>query len=161
MKVTAKLRPHLISVPTSDAGLIAAARRLSFTTKYVLPSSARKRRSRVFRSRCFPCASQCDFLGSKIRLKSLISPAHPDTRPHNPKRTLVEHIGMSALCQKQTKCVAAKSLYWITSSAATRKVCGTVRPSSLAVLRLMVSKYFTGICTGSPDGFAPRRILST
>ena len=27
MKVTAKLRPHLVSVPTSDAGLIAAARR--------------------------------------------------------------------------------------------------------------------------------------
>ena len=28
--------------------------------------------------------------------------------------------------KKATKCIAAKSCYWITSSAATRSVCGTV-----------------------------------
>jgi hypothetical protein len=73
--------PHLS--PHVRRRLNSCCPSLFFTTKYVLPSSTRKRRSRVFRSRCFPCASQCDFLGSKIRLKSLISPAHPDTRPHN------------------------------------------------------------------------------
>jgi hypothetical protein len=41
------------------------------------------------------------------------------------KRTLVERVVMSALCQKRTKCIAAKSPYWITSSAATRRVCST------------------------------------
>src|SRR6516165_7894170 len=76
-------------------------------------------------------------------------------------QTLVERVVMSALCQKRTLCDAVKSPYWITSSAATRSVCGTVMPSSLAVLRLIISKYFTGICTGSSDGFAPRRILFT
>src|SRR5262249_51734870 len=69
------------------------------------------------------------------------------------KRTLQSEIAMSALCQKRTLCGAVKSPYWITSSAATRSVCGTVMPSALAVLRLIVSKYFTGICTGSSDGF--------
>ena len=68
---------------------------------------------------------------------------------------------MSALCQKQTFCAVVKSPYWITSSAATRSVCGIVMPSALAVLRLIISKYFTGICTGSSDGFAPRRISFT
>src|SRR5262249_10824571 len=48
---------------------------------------------------CFPTR----FSGKQIRLKSLISLAHPDTRPHNPqKRTLIERVRMSALCQKRT-----------------------------------------------------------
>ena len=160
MKVTAKLRPHLVSVPTSDAGLIAAARRgphdeIRFA--FLGPEAAKPGFSFALLPMRFPMR-----LSGKQNPTQVFdfSGASRHQTPQ-PKRTLVEHIGMSALCQKQTKCVAAKSLYWITSSAATRKVCGTVRPSSLAVLRLMVSKYFTGICTGSPDGFAPRRILST
>src|SRR5262249_15042798 len=49
----------------------------------------------------------------------------------------------------------------ITSSAATRSVCGTVRPSALAVLRLITNSYFVGCSTGMSAGFVPRKTLST
>jgi 2-polyprenyl-6-methoxyphenol hydroxylase-like FAD-dependent oxidoreductase len=51
--------------------------------------------------------------------------------------------------------------YSITSSAATRRPGGTVRPSAFAVLRLMVVSYFVGVCTGRSEGFAPRITRST
>src|SRR5262245_10191049 len=49
----------------------------------------------------------------------------------------------------------------ITSSAATSNLSGTVRPSILAVLRLMTSSYFVGACTGRSAGFSPLRMRST
>ena len=49
----------------------------------------------------------------------------------------------------------------ITSSAATSKVFGTVRPSVLAVLRLMIISNLSDACTGSSPGLAPRRMRST
>src|SRR5262249_7737065 len=49
----------------------------------------------------------------------------------------------------------------ITSSALTSRVDGTSRPSALAVLRLMISSYFVGACTGRSAGFSPRRMRST
>src|SRR5262245_3121475 len=49
----------------------------------------------------------------------------------------------------------------ITSSAATSKPGGTVRPSALAVLRLRVVSYLIGACTGRSAGLAPRRMRST
>src|SRR5262249_23452680 len=53
---------------------------------------------------CFPTR----FSGKQIRLKSLISLAHPDTRPHNPqKRTFVATPIMSAL-----RILAGKLLLW-------------------------------------------------
>ena len=55
------------------------------------------------------------------------------------KRTSLNVIAMSALCQKQTKRVAAKQRYSITSSALANSDCGTVRFSALAVLRLITS----------------------
>src|SRR5438105_7227716 len=42
--------------------------------------------------------------------------------------------------------------YSITSSARTIMRSGTVRPSALAVLRLMTVSYLTGACTGRPAG---------
>ncbi len=51
--------------------------------------------------------------------------------------------------------------YSITRSAWRRIVCGIVRPSALAVLRLMTSSNFVGCSTGRSPGFAPFRILST
>src|SRR5437016_10766774 len=42
----------------------------------------------------------------------------------------------------------------ITSSAVASSVCGTVRPSAFAVLRLMIISYLVGACTGSSAGFA-------
>ena len=49
----------------------------------------------------------------------------------------------------------------MTSSARTRKDCGIVSPSALAVLRLMTNSNFVGCSMGSSAGFAPFRILST
>src|SRR6266536_3072931 len=55
----------------------------------------------------------------------------------------------------------ARIAYWITSSARCSKDCGIVRPSALAVLRLITSSNLVGCSTGRSPGFAPLRILST
>ena len=47
----------------------------------------------------------------------------------------------------------------ITSSAPARSVCGTVRPSALAVLRLITSSNLVGCWTGRSAGLAPLRIF--
>src|SRR5262249_22681814 len=49
----------------------------------------------------------------------------------------------------------------ITSLAATSSFSGTVRPSALAVLRLIVSSSFVGCSTGSSSGLAPCKIRCT
>ena len=49
----------------------------------------------------------------------------------------------------------------ITSSASMRRVGGMVRPSALAVFRLMANSNFIGRSTGRSAGLAPLRILST
>jgi hypothetical protein len=51
--------------------------------------------------------------------------------------------------------------HWITSSARPSSDGGMVRPSALAVLRLMTSSNFVGCSTGRSAGLAPFRILST
>ena len=53
------------------------------------------------------------------------------------------------------------SLHSITSSAVASSDCGTVRPSAFAVLRLIISSYLVGACTGMSAGFSPLRIRST
>jgi hypothetical protein len=49
----------------------------------------------------------------------------------------------------------------ITSSAVASSAGGTVRPSALAVLRLIAVSNFVGVCTGRSAGFLPRRMRST
>jgi hypothetical protein len=49
----------------------------------------------------------------------------------------------------------------ITSSAATSRPGGTLRPSAFAVLRLITVSYLVGACTGSSAGLSPRRMRST
>src|SRR6516165_3409095 len=49
----------------------------------------------------------------------------------------------------------------ITSSARTRSVGGTSKPSIFAVFRLSTVSYLVGACTGSSAGLAPRRMRST
>ena len=56
---------------------------------------------------------------------------------------------------------AANTAYSITSSASTSRPCGIVRPSPLAVLRLMTRSNLVGCSTGISPGFVPRNILST
>src|SRR5262249_47897829 len=50
--------------------------------------------------------------------------------------------------------------YSITSSAAVNNLSEMVSPSALAVLRLMISSYFVGTCTGRSGGFSPLRTRS-
>src|SRR6516225_4202654 len=47
----------------------------------------------------------------------------------------------------------------MTSSATTCRVCDTVRPSALAVLRLMTKSNLVGCTTGRSAGLAPLRML--
>jgi hypothetical protein len=56
---------------------------------------------------------------------------------------------------------ALQKIYSITSSAVASNDGGTVRPSALAVVRLMTRSNLVGCSTGMSAGFAPRRILST
>src|SRR3974390_3251737 len=49
----------------------------------------------------------------------------------------------------------------ITSSARASNDGGTVRPSALAVFRLMTISYLVGACTGRSAGFSPLRMRST
>ena len=77
------------------------------------------------------------------------------------KRTSVERLRMSALCQKQTHAVQQKGRYSITSSARASSVGGIVNPSALAVLRLMTNSNLVGCWTGRSAGFTPFKILST
>jgi hypothetical protein len=55
----------------------------------------------------------------------------------------------------------AKSRHSITSSAIASSVGGMVRPSALAVVRLMTRSNLVGCSTGRSPGLAPRKILST
>ncbi len=55
----------------------------------------------------------------------------------------------------------SRPVHSITSSARLRSVGGTVRPSALAVLRLITSLNLVGCSTGKSAGLAPFRILST
>jgi len=58
-------------------------------------------------------------------------------------------------------CTAANGCYSITSSARPKSVAGILRPSALAVFRLMTTSILVGCSTGKSAGFAPRNILST
>jgi hypothetical protein len=51
--------------------------------------------------------------------------------------------------------------YSISLSARASSVGDTVKPSALAVLRLITSSYLVGACTGRSAGFSPLRIRST
>ena len=61
------------------------------------------------------------------------------------KRTLIEQVEMSALCQKRTYALQQKSsFYWITWAAVASNAVGTVRPRAFAVFRLITSWNLTG-----------------
>ena len=62
---------------------------------------------------------------------------------------------------KADSCTAAKNVYSITSSAMAITPGGMVRPSDLAVLRLITRSYLVGCWTGNSATFAPLRIRST
>src|SRR3974390_230774 len=53
-----------------------------------------------------------------------------------------------------------RGFYSRTSSARASNVGGTVRPISLAALRLMINSYLAGACTGRLAGLVPLRMRS-
>src|SRR5262249_21613899 len=77
------------------------------------------------------------------------------------KRTCAVELGMSALGQKRTHAAQQTNLYSITSPARASTEGGIVRPSALAVLRLITNSYLVGACTGRSAGFSPLRMRST
>src|SRR5262249_19238492 len=78
------------------------------------------------------------------------------------------HLRLLRPCRERPSCRTAEQGDEIaspdhssTSLARARRLSGTVRPSDLAVLRLMTSSYLVGACTGRSDGFSPLRMRST
>ena len=61
---------------------------------------------------------------------------------------------------KEKYAVQQNGPYSITSSAVSRNSCEIVSPSDFAVLRLTVSSFLVGACTGRSAGLAPRRMRS-
>src|SRR5262249_44171104 len=73
-------------------------------------------------------------------------------RPLYPqKRTSRRVIGMSALCQKRTRALQQKNHYSMTSSASCCRSDGRLRPSALAVLKLITSSNLLGGVGRAPD----------
>src|SRR4029434_9656035 len=67
--------------------------------------------------------------------------------------------GSLAECHDAHQRAARSTRYWITWSARCSSDCGIVRPSALAVLRLMRSSNFVGCSTDRSLGPAHLRIL--
>src|SRR6202022_2221585 len=80
-----------------------------------------------------------------------LSPA-PDEPPH---------LLTAAMYHDRTHAVQQRVAYSITSSAATSRPGGTVRPSAFAVLRLTAVSNLVAACTGRSAGLSPRRMRST
>jgi hypothetical protein len=107
--------------------------------------------------------AQRQFLETDVRDGSkadiALGPRHVRFTPesgHSPTRSGCLLWAISGLmhCSKQ-------HLYSITSSARASSEGGTVRPSALAVLRLITSSNLVGACTGRAAGFSPLRMRST
>ena len=62
-----------------------------------------------------------------------------------------------AVCMSASGQEATSGRYSITSSASTSRLCGMVRPSALAVLRLITRSNLVGCSTGISPGFVPCR----
>jgi hypothetical protein len=91
-----------------------------------------------------------------------------------PFRACVRHVRCCSDCYqiaalRQTSKRAIKRLmhrskkpcHSITSSAMASNLSGTVRPSALAVLRLITSSNLVGCCTGRSAGLSPLKMRST
>src|SRR5262249_34232670 len=89
-------------------------------------------------------------------------PTALDIRPALPARHREKHLCSAAAADDDFVHVGlgAPVHYCITSSARPRSDGGIVRPSALAVLRLMTNSNFVGACNGRLAGFSPLRMRS-
>src|SRR5437016_3530629 len=91
--------------------------------------------------------------GDKMRRILRRPGAHePDYRHRRLLRARRERPRHRRAAEKSDELAAFHS---ITSSAATSRVCGTVMPSAVAVLRLMTNSNLTDCTTGKSVGFSP------
>src|SRR5262249_42485577 len=97
---------------------------------------------------------------AKLCFRIALGKAHQYTDPPHPVRLLRarrERPRRRAAEQRDERA----TFHSITSSARSKNGSGILRPSALAVVRLMTSSNFVGCSTGMSAGFAPRKILST
>src|SRR5262249_21408288 len=107
--------------------------------------------------------------GSKADICS--AKRHVRFTPNSDRESRHRQTVRSALPPKADMCGAARdvrygpkadiAIYSIIASARPSTAGGIVRPSSLAVLRLITSSYLVGACTGRSAGFSPLRMRST
>jgi hypothetical protein len=96
-----------------------------------------------------------ELFGSSLGSGILIfSRGRAPRRNHNPKST----ISVGCAAEQRDERATPHS---ITSSASASRFAGTLRPSALAVLRLMASSNVVGRWTGRSAGFSPLRMRST
>jgi hypothetical protein len=95
-------------------------------------------------------------LGSAVRI-AIIAGKEPGGR----QRSAQTLLSRKHSCTFERRTFASNPVHSIISSAVARSVWGTVRPSALAVLRLMANLYWSVACTGRSPGFEPLRMRST
>jgi hypothetical protein len=110
-----------------------------------------------------------NFLGSVITFATPLPSEDQSWRSQNAglsplilkKRRYSGHSGVSSSCRDWTPAPQEELHHSITSSAIASIPAGMVRPSVLAVLRLIMNSNFVGCSTGKSAGLAPFSILST
>ena len=123
----------------SEADICSAKRHVRFT-----PKSGHVR-----------CASSCLLCASDV---TPFADYHPLTCASCPRHSecLRSPTAASGIAKS-----GHRQPYWITSSARAIKAGGAVRPSALAVLRLIASSNFVGSSTGRSPGASPFRMRPT
>jgi hypothetical protein len=153
-------RPSMRRVPVSalraSAQMPVARSRRRLCLHPKVPSSLRDVHRRGRRSDQIPIAPAAGPVQNFPRLRALALFGRRSVEPAEPPRCR-----RPKTCTRTDSCIAARKLYSITSSARTSNEDGTLRPSALAVLILMISSNLVGRCTGSSDGLVPLSILST
>jgi transposase len=84
--------------------------------------------------------------------------------PHGANRAMKEYLATlddAGFCNNICHKRPLAPRHSITSSAATSRPGGTVRPSAFAVLRLTIVSNLVAACTGRSAGLSPRRMRST
>src|SRR5262245_50631793 len=104
--------------------------------------------------------SQADICGAKCDVR--FTP-NSDRESGLPQTVMPALPPKADMCGCDGACLlrARSGHHWIIWSARASSGGGTVRPSALAVLRLIVSSKFVGNSTGSSPGLSPLRILAT
>jgi hypothetical protein len=109
--------------------------------------------------RCGISTRPMSLMGHSRQTQTLPTPRHVRFAPKADKPQIVSVCPLCARsgCERPQQ---NQSRYSITSSAATSRPGGTVRPSARAVFRLTTVWYLVGACTGRSEALTPRRMRS-